>query len=85
MTLSQPSMDKVIYGPNVSGGIPSPPPPEEPFLGEYAHEKVNKFMIQYHLYYLVYNIRNPTLNIFNRKSTFTFTAISSGNKTTTCC
>jgi len=39
VTLSQPSMDKVICGPNVSSGIPSPPPPEEPFLEEYAHEK----------------------------------------------
>ena len=37
VALSQPLMDKVIYGLNVSGGIPPPPPPEAPFQRESAH------------------------------------------------
>ena len=53
MTLSQPLMDKVIYGLKFSGGIPPPPPPEAPFQRESAHKEVNKLMIQYQLYHLI--------------------------------
>ena len=49
VALSQPLMDKVIYGLNVSGGIPPPSPPEAPFQRESAHKEVNKHILQYQL------------------------------------